>query len=190
MNSAYRLNTSINTINSGNLLTASSSATRLSSSMNSSNNSTRLLSSSLKQASSSALSLSSGINSITGYTLTATSSSAAQLDMALDRARTSAHSTDAALDSIDGSGFSRTTASAELLKAILLVLIGILQQVNSLLNFHTTGLDKVTRDAREAQLALEGLRTSSQKQELVSEDLKTELKLQVEVLDFLEQQQV
>lgn len=163
MNSAYRLNTSINTINSGNLLTASSSATRLSSSMNSSNNSTRLLSSSLKQASSSALSLSSGINSITGYTLTATSSSAAQLDMALDRARTSAHSTDAALDSIDGSGFSRTTASAELLKAILLVLIGILQQVNSLLNFHTTGLDKVTRDAREAQLALEGLRTSSQK---------------------------
>ena len=163
MNSAYRLNTSINTINSGNLLTASSSATRLSSSMNSSNNSTRLLSSSLKQASSSALSLSSGINSITGYTLTATSSSAAQLDMALDRARTSAHSTDAALDSIDGSGFSRTTASAELLKAILLVLIGILQQVNSLLNFHTTGLDNVTRDAREAQLALEGLRTSSQK---------------------------
>ena len=163
MNSAYRLNTSINTINSGNLLTVSSSATRLSSSMNSSNNSTRLLSSSLKQASSSALSLSSGINSITGYTLTATSSSAAQLDMALDRARTSAHSTDAALDSIDGSGFSRTTASAELLKAILLVLIGILQQVNSLLNFHTTGLDKVTRDAREAQLALEGLRTSSQK---------------------------
>lgn len=163
MNSAYRLNTSINTINSGNLLTASSSATRLSSSMNSSNNSTRLLSSSLKQASSSALSLSSGINSITGYTLTTTSSSAAQLDMALDRARTSAHSTDAALDSIDGSGFSRTTASAELLKAILLVLIGILQQVNSLLNFHTTGLDKVTRDAREAQLALEGLRTSSQK---------------------------
>lgn len=163
MNSAYRLNTSINTINSGNLLTVSSSATRLSSSMNSSNNSTRLLSSSLKQASSSALSLSSGINSITGYTLTATSSSAAQLDMALDRARTSAHSTDAALDSIDGSGFSRTTASAELLKAILLVLIGILQQVNSLLNFHTTGLDNVTRDAREAQLALEGLRTSSQK---------------------------
>lgn len=163
MNSAYRLNTSINTINSGNLLTASSSATRLSSSMNSSNNSTRLLSSSLKQASSSALSLSSGINSITGYTLTATSSSAAQLDMALDRARTSAHSTDAALDSIDGSGFSRTTASAELLKAILLVLIGILQQVNSLLNFHTTGLDNVTRDAREAQLALEGLGTSSQK---------------------------
>lgn len=163
MNSAYRLNTSINTINSGNLLTASSSATRLSSSMNSSNNSTRLLSSSLKQASSSALSLSSGINSITGYTLTATSSSAAQLDRALDRARTSAHSTDAALDSIDGSGFSRTTASAELLKAILLVLIGILQQVNSLLNFHTTGLDNVTRDAREAQLALEGLRTSSQK---------------------------
>lgn len=163
MNSAYKLNTSINTINSGNLLTVSSSATRLSSSMNSSNNSTRLLSSSLKQASSSALSLSSGINSITGYTLTATSSSAAQLDMALDRARTSAHSTDAALDSIDGSGFSRTTASAELLKAILLVLIGILQQVNSLLNFHTTGLDKVTRDAREAQLALEGLRTSSQK---------------------------
>lgn len=163
MNSAYRLNTSINTINSGNLLTASSSATRLSSSMNSSNNSTRLLSSSLKQASSSALSLSSGINSITGYTLTATSSSAAQLDMALDRARTSAHSTDAALDSIDGSGFSRTTTSAELLKAILLVLIGILQQVNSLLNFHTTGLDNVTRDAREAQLALEGLRTSSQK---------------------------
>lgn len=163
MNSAYRLNTSINTINSGNLLTASSSATRLSSSMNSSNNSTRLLSSSLKQASSSALSLSSGINSITGYTLTATSSSAAQLDMALDRARTSAHSTDAALDSIDGSGFSRTTASAELLKAILLVLIGILQQVNSLLNFHTTGLDNVARDAREAQLALEGLRTSSQK---------------------------
>lgn len=163
MNSAYRLNTSINTINSGNLLTASSSATRLSSSMNSSNNSTRLLSSSLKQASSSALSLSSGINSITGYTLTATSSSAAQLDMALDRARTSAHSTDAALDSIDGSGFSRTTASAELLNAILLVLIGILQQVNSLLNFHTTGLDNVTRDAREAQLALEGLRTSSQK---------------------------
>lgn len=163
MNSAYRLNTSINTINSGNLLTASSSATRLSSSMNSSNNSTRLLSSSLKQASSSALSLSSGINSITGYTLTATSSSAAQLDMALDRARTSAHSTDAALDSIDCSGFSRTTASAELLKAILLVLIGILQQVNSLLNFHTTGLDNVTRDAREAQLALEGLRTSSQK---------------------------
>lgn len=163
MNSAYRLNTSINTINSGNLLTASSSATRLSYSMNSSNNSTRLLSSSLKQASSSALSLSSGINSITGYTLTATSSSAAQLAMALDRARTSAHSTDAALDSIDGSGFSRTTASAELLKAILLVLIGILQQVNSLLNFHTTGLDNVTRDAREAQLALEGLRTSSQK---------------------------
>ena len=163
MNSAYRLNTSINTINSGNLLTASSSATRLSSSMNSSNNSTRLLSSSLKQASSSALSLSSGINSITGYTLTATSSSAAQLDMALDRARTSAHSTDAALDSIDGSGFSRTTASAELLKAILLVLSGIRQQVNSLLNFHTTGLDNVTRDAREAQLALEGLRTSSQK---------------------------
>lgn len=163
MNSAYRLNTSINTINSGNLLTASYSATRLSSSMNSSNNSTRLLSSSLKQASSSALSLSSGINSITGYTLTATSSSAAQLDMALDRARTSAHSTDAALDSIDGSGFSRTTASAELLKAILLVLIGILQQVNSLLNFHTTGLDNVARDAREAQLALEGLRTSSQK---------------------------
>lgn len=163
MNSAYRLNASINTINSGNLLTASYSATRLSSSMNSSNNSTRSLSSSLKQASSSALSLSRGINSITGYTLTATSSSAAQLDMALDRARTSVYSTDAALDLIDGSGFSRTTASAELLKAILLVLIGILQQVNSLLNFHTTGLDNVTRDIREAQLALEGLRTSSQK---------------------------
>lgn len=32
-----------------------------------------------------------------------------------------------------------------------------------MLNFHTTGLDNVTRDAREAQLALEGLRTSSQK---------------------------
>lgn len=163
MNSAYRLNTSINTINSGNLLTASSSATKLSSSMNNSSNSARLLSSNLRQASSSALSLSSGVNSITGYTLTTTSSSAAQLDMALDRARTSAHSTDAALDSIDGSGFSRTTASAELLKAILLVLIGILQQVNSLLNFHTTGLDNVARDVREAQLALEGLRTSSQK---------------------------
>lgn len=161
-NSAYRLNTSINTINSGNLLTASSSATRLSSSMNSSNNSTRLLSSSLRQASSSALSLSSGINSITGYTLTATSSSASQLNLALSQARTSASSTDAALDSIDGSGFNRTTASAELLRAILVVLIGILQQVNSLLNFHTSGLDHVAQDAREAQLSLERLKTTSQ----------------------------
>lgn len=133
--SSKLLGNSLKTLNTTQMRQVSASAVKANSTFISAMNSARLLNSSIR--------------SISSSTITQTESNVKLLDTTLKATKGSANTLDNALDSIGGSaGMNQTVSTAEMLRAIIAILIGIGQELKMILDsLANNGLDDAARDA-------------------------------------------